>query len=184
LSARLAILGLLVEGPRHGYAIDRLIEERGMRRWAGIGFSSIYWVLDQLVAEGLAEVAAETTSGRTRRIMAISAAGRRAWHDACIAALAALEHSDEEFLVALSGLPGLDPDRVREALDARLAALDGELAGMDEAEARAGDTAPPHVAAMFTFGQALLLAQRAWLIDFMAGPAAPRPTEHQRRRAS
>ena len=33
------ILGILAEQPRHGYQIEKLIEERGMRKWTDVGFS-------------------------------------------------------------------------------------------------------------------------------------------------
>ena len=47
-SAELAILSLIAEKPRHGYEIDEVIEERGMRDWTEIGFSSIYYLLNKL----------------------------------------------------------------------------------------------------------------------------------------
>ncbi len=40
MSAQIAVLGLLVERPLHGYGIAQLIEQRGMRSWTSIGFSS------------------------------------------------------------------------------------------------------------------------------------------------
>ena len=43
-----AILGLLCENPLYGYTIEKIIEERGMRHWTDIGFSSIYYVLKRL----------------------------------------------------------------------------------------------------------------------------------------
>ncbi|MEX2144087.1 MAG: PadR family transcriptional regulator, partial [Anaerolineales bacterium] len=51
-NAELAILGLVVEAPRHGYEIEQLIESRGMRNWAEVGFSSIYYILGKLEARG------------------------------------------------------------------------------------------------------------------------------------
>ena len=51
-NAELAVLSLLVEQPRHGYEIERVIEERGMRDWTEIGFSSIYYVLGKLEKRG------------------------------------------------------------------------------------------------------------------------------------
>jgi DNA-binding PadR family transcriptional regulator len=41
-NAELAILSLVAEQPRHGYEIEQVIEEREMREWTEIGFSSIY----------------------------------------------------------------------------------------------------------------------------------------------
>jgi DNA-binding PadR family transcriptional regulator len=43
-----AVLGLLYEKPLYGYTIEKIIEERGMRHWTDIGFSSIYYVLKRL----------------------------------------------------------------------------------------------------------------------------------------
>jgi DNA-binding PadR family transcriptional regulator len=48
-------LTLVAERPRHGYEIERVIEERGMREWTEIGFSSIYYLLKKLEREGLIE---------------------------------------------------------------------------------------------------------------------------------
>ena len=49
----LAILGLLCEKPLYGYTIEKIIEERGMRHWTDIGFSSIYYVLKRLESRNL-----------------------------------------------------------------------------------------------------------------------------------
>ena len=43
-NAELAILSLIAEQPRHGYQIDQVIQERGMREWTEVGFSSIYYL--------------------------------------------------------------------------------------------------------------------------------------------
>ena len=46
--AEMLVLGLVAEMPRHGYQLEQVIEERGMREWTQIGFSSIYFVLSKL----------------------------------------------------------------------------------------------------------------------------------------
>jgi DNA-binding PadR family transcriptional regulator len=169
MSARLAILGLLVEQPRHGYAIDRVIEERGMRRWSGIGFSSIYWTLDRLVDDGLAEVQEVQLNGRAggRKVFRATEAGVRAWRDESIAVLGDFERPVEEFLVALSGLPAIDPREARAALERRLAGIDVRLGALQTDRERAGHDVPAHVVEMFAFGQASLEAQRAWLAGLL-----------------
>ncbi len=43
-----AILGLLYRQPLHGYEIEKVIAQHGMRHWTVIGFSSIYYVLKRL----------------------------------------------------------------------------------------------------------------------------------------
>ncbi len=51
----LAILSLLAEKSRHGYEIEQTIEERGMREWTEIGFSSIYYILKKCLQAGWVE---------------------------------------------------------------------------------------------------------------------------------
>jgi DNA-binding PadR family transcriptional regulator len=132
-----------------------------MRRWTGIGFSSIYWVLDRLVADGLAEVQEVQTNGRAggRKVFRATDAGVRVWHDESIAALADLCRPVEEILIALSGLPGLDQRAARAALEARLAAIDAKLVEMLRDRERAGAAAPAHVDEMFAFGDSWTMAR-------------------------
>lgn len=49
----LVLLGLLYENDRYGYEIESVIEERKMRNWTKIGFSSIYNSLKKLEKKGL-----------------------------------------------------------------------------------------------------------------------------------
>ncbi|HIP96867.1 MAG TPA: hypothetical protein EYH32_06595 [Anaerolineae bacterium] len=51
-NAELAILSLIAEQPRHGYEIEQVIEERRMREWTEIGFTSIYYLLKKLERGG------------------------------------------------------------------------------------------------------------------------------------
>jgi len=168
MSARIAILGLLLEHPLHGYGIERLIEQRGMRKWASIGFSSIYHLLDQLVAEGLADVRVEPAPGRgkERRVHHITAKGRRLWKTSTLDALRRVDDSDSGFLTALSGLPLLDPADAIDALLQRRQMLETQIADLD-ADRSAVVPVPDHVEAMFSYTRSRLVASLAWLTDFL-----------------
>lgn len=48
----IALLALLYEEDRYGYEIEAVIEERKMRNWTKIGFSSIYNSLNNLEKKG------------------------------------------------------------------------------------------------------------------------------------
>ena len=63
-NAELAVLGLIVERDMHGYEIEAVIQERGMRNWTEIGFSSIYHILGHLEREGLIGSRTEAAPGR------------------------------------------------------------------------------------------------------------------------
>ena len=69
-NAELAILSLVAEQPRHGYEIESVIEQRGMRAWTEIGFSSIYYILKKLEKAGLiaAEIAFSFAKKKTFKL--------------------------------------------------------------------------------------------------------------------
>ncbi len=62
-----AVLGLLCEKPQYGYTIEKIIEERGMRHWTDIGFSSIYYVLKRLEHRSLVVSACEHQQDKPAR---------------------------------------------------------------------------------------------------------------------
>lgn len=174
MSVQLALLGLLVEQPLHGYAMEQLIDRRGMRAWTPIGFSSIYQVLDQLVAEGSARVTVESAPGRgpKRRVHHVTAAGRRRWQAASLAALADPDADPQTFLIALSGFPLLPPMDAVAALRRRDDELGVRLTRLarDLAAAR---PVPAHVEAMFTFTRTRLRAERTWTRGFLSDLTDP-----------
>ena len=106
-SAETAILGLLAEQPRHGYEIEQVIAERGMRDWTEIGFSSIYYVLGRLEHAGLATATTTPAAGRgpARRVHAPTAAGYEALRAATLAALGTPAPVARPLLLALANLP-------------------------------------------------------------------------------
>ena len=78
-NAELAILSLVVEQPRHGYEIEQIIEERGMREWTEVGFSSIYYLLKKLEQAGLVVGRLDDAGpGPARRVYEATPAGNEA----------------------------------------------------------------------------------------------------------
>ena len=67
------ILGILSEQARHGYDIEKIIIQRGMRKWAVVGFSSIYYVLERLEEKGLAT--GDDTQGNEKKQYSITNGG-------------------------------------------------------------------------------------------------------------
>lgn len=183
MSAQLAVLGLLAEGPNHGYGIQRLIDQRGMRNWTSIGFSSIYFVLDRLVDQGWAQVHTEPAPGRGkhRKVHTITAHGRQVWHRKLLGAFRDVASSGEEFLLAMSCLPLLDPGEVRTALEQRAAQLRSRIADLDR-QLAAVRPVPAHVAAMFDYTTARLRQEHDWVTNFITDwlNQSPAPEEGQR----
>lgn len=73
--ADIVVLSLIAEHPRHGYDLDRVIEQRGYRQWTSLAFSSVYYVLKRLAERGLLEPDGGPTGRRT--VFRITDAGRR-----------------------------------------------------------------------------------------------------------
>ena len=166
-NAELAILGLLVEQPRHGYEIDQVITERGMREWTDLGFSSIYYVLGRLEKSGLVTANAVQAAGRgpSRRVHTVTPAGLDAWRAATLAALSTPAAVGRPFLLGLAGLGVITTDEATDALSAYAAALEarrGELAAQRSAQG----PLPWFVDALFGHGIALITAEHAWVTDF------------------
>lgn len=159
--AELTVLGLVVERPRHGYELDEVVSERGMREWTALGFSSIYYVLGKLRDKGLvAEVAGERAHAKAKKTFAATEAGREACAAAAEAAIAQLRPVHPPLLVGLANSPVIPPDRLAAALAQRAEAVEERLAEVRRA-ARAD--APPFVRAIFGYSIKQLEAEAAWL---------------------
>lgn len=71
------ILRLLDKRSYYGYELDKIIEENQMRRWADIGFSSIYNLLGRLEKKELVTSRFEKVHGSPKRkVYEITDAGR------------------------------------------------------------------------------------------------------------
>jgi DNA-binding PadR family transcriptional regulator len=128
--AELLVLGLVAEMPRHGYELAQVIEDRSMREWTQIGFSSIYFVLGKL--ETMSLVSAATTAGRSRnpkarRVYAVTRAGRRALIAQTRNALTTLRRSYSSALLGMINWPVLARDDGLDALATRRQAIEAEV---------------------------------------------------------
>jgi DNA-binding PadR family transcriptional regulator len=164
-NAEVAILSLVVEQPRHGYEIEQVIEERELRAWTDVGFSSIYYLLRKLQAGGLVASRRQPAPGRgpSRRVYSVTAAGRRAWQENVLQALARPRRSPSDLLLGLANLPRLDPHAVAEALEEHAADLESRLGHIEE---RRAIELPFHVEAMFGLTTAHLEVELAWIREF------------------
>ncbi len=75
--AELMVLGLVAEMPRHGYQLEQVIEQRDMREWTKIGFSSIYFVLGKLDKMGLIS-AKKPAEAKAKKVYTVTNLGRAA----------------------------------------------------------------------------------------------------------
>jgi DNA-binding PadR family transcriptional regulator len=117
-NSELALLSLIMEEPRHAYQIEQIIEERNMRYWAEIGFSSIYRLLSGLEKSGLIVGELQPPEGRgpARKVYHLTQEGEEAWQGASLLTLAQPKRTYSSFLLGLDNLCALPPNEAQEAI--------------------------------------------------------------------
>jgi len=167
-NAELTVLTLIAEQPRHGYQIEQVIEERGMREWTEIGFSSIYYLTKKLQKEGLIESRTEQTAGRgpARKVYHITQAGAGALQEAMIEALSVPQPRHTSFSLALGNLPAVPPAEAVTALQAHRDVLADRLAHVQN-RWEAQKPMPYFVDALFDYSVTMIRAEMMWVEKFI-----------------
>lgn len=167
-NAELAILTLIAEQPRHGYEIEQVITERGMRDWTEIGFSSIYYILKKLEKDGLIESRTEMVAGRgpARQVYHLTEAGAAACQQALLEALSTPRQPASSLLLGLGNLPGVPAAQAIAALKEHRDTLTQQLAQV-QARVEEQRPLPDFVEAMFDYSLAMIEAERAWIADYV-----------------
>jgi DNA-binding PadR family transcriptional regulator len=130
----LAILALLVEAPMHPYRMQQLIKERGKDDVINVERrQSIYQTISQLERAGLIRVreTARDENRPERTVYEITREGQRTAQNWVRDMLASPAAEYPEFPAAVSFLPMLTPDDARRQLEARAAAIEQRIQGMD-----------------------------------------------------
>jgi DNA-binding PadR family transcriptional regulator len=180
-AAELTLLGLLVESPRHGYDLERVIEQRGIRQWTDIGFSSIYYLLGKLERRGLVAAVGAATGPTSRRVHAATDEGRAALVRVALDLVATPQPPRHPLLVALAQLPSLPGDELDAALRARRDLLDAQIGGVEAARVaqHAHGTLPEPAREVFSLALHLMSAERAWLADRIRATEEPSDDESE-----
>lgn len=157
----LAVLSLLIESPMHPYRMQQLLKQRDKDEVINVRQrTSLYQTIERLQRAGLIEVqeTARTENRPERTVYRLTAEGAetaRAWARDM---LAVPTREFPEFPAALAHLPLLPPEVVLEQLEARVAALDEEIADI-EARLRLGESFLPRL--FVVEAEYLLAVQRA-----------------------
>jgi DNA-binding PadR family transcriptional regulator len=164
--AELLVLGLVAEMPRHGYELEQVIDERGMREWTHIGFSSIYFVLGKLDKLGLAT--AEAQAGpKTKKVYRVTRRGRATLAAQSLAALQTLQPNHRSVLLGMAHWPVLDRDAALAALRDRASAVDAELQRLGAIQVEQ-QPLPDYVDALFDYAIGQLRSEAAWVAQTLA----------------
>ena len=155
--ADLVLLSLLAEQPRHGYDLDRVIEQRGYRQWTSLAFSSVYYLLKRLSERGLLEPD-QGSQGR-RTVFRVTEAGRRELRQAAGERVLAPAPPSAGVLPALNAYSRLDDPELVTLLVRRAEALLGRL---DELRALRAQVDEEHALAIFDYEILRQEADLAW----------------------
>lgn len=179
-NAELAILGLIVERPLHGYAIEQTIEERGMRDWTEVGFSSIYYILNKLEKDSLITSRLEKTPGRgpARKVYEITAKGRSVWLQASLNALTQPGTPNSSLLLGLVGLPAIPSGQAIAALQQYRGHLAERRERLQVNWQAAGGGLPLFLEGMFEYGYRLVETEIEWLEEFIGKLEAQKRKEN------
>ena len=155
--ADIVLLSLLAEQPRHGYDLDRVIEQRGYRQWTSLAFSSVYYLLKRLSERGLLEPD-EGTQGR-RTVFRVTEAGHRELSKAAGERVLTPAPPSAGVLPALNAYSRLDDPALAALLARRAEALLGRL---DELRALRAQVDEEHALAIFDYEILRQEADLAW----------------------
>ncbi|MBZ0281110.1 MAG: PadR family transcriptional regulator [Anaerolineae bacterium] len=168
--AELTILSLVAEGPRHGYEIQQIIDERGLREWLTIGFSSIYYILNKLERQNmLTSELRPDGRGPARKVYAITEGGSGILQTAVAELLRQPRSLGSGFELGLANLNALKPRQVYKVLTYHRDDLKHRLDAVEKAwehHQHEGHNTD-HISALYTHSIALMHADLEWLINFL-----------------
>jgi DNA-binding PadR family transcriptional regulator len=169
--AELTILSLIAEGPRYGHEVQRVIDERGLREWVTVGFSSVYYILNRLESQNLLQGELRS-SGRTpsRKIYSITESGRGVLQTAISELLRQPRSLGAGFELGLANLFVLKPVQVYRVMSQHRSELAQRLDAVEASWERQQreDGVPVHIGALFTHSIAVMRAELAWMDEFLA----------------
>ena len=168
-NAELVILSLIAERPQHGYQIEQVIEEREMREWTELGFSSIYYILNKLEGQGHIDSKIEKSAGRgpARKVYTITRSGSQACQVGILQSLAQPARPESMFLLGLANLPSIPQEEALTALHTYATHLTERSNHLKKRAQLGADSFPSHVAAMFDFSVKMIQAELAWVKQFI-----------------
>ena len=156
------ILGILSEGPEYGYRIEGIIEKRDMRKWADIGFSSIYYVRKKLKKKGRAT--AERSRGREKKRYFITESGKESLREETRRQIAERRPSNTHLMTGLANSHCIGDEEWRLALEERRRQLAWDYAALQK-KLPLEEEKSPSAGRLFRLSERLLRAE----LDFVEG---------------
>jgi len=165
----IAILGLLTERAMHGYELDAVVEDRGMRNWTEIGFSSIYSTFKKLEKREFVESRIEY--GETlppRKIYEVTEKGAGEFRKEVKRILSSPKRPVSEFDLGIANIWCVSREEAVSSLESYIKKLKKEKKELEELWIRqGGERLPFFVAALFTRPMTHIGAELEWAEKFI-----------------
>lgn len=170
--AELTILSLLAHGARYGHEIQQIIDERGMRDWLALGYSSIYYMLNKFERQNMVKSELRPgDSGTARKIYSLTEAGQGILRTAISDLLREPRSIGTGFELGLANLHVLQPAQVYIMLSYHQADLEMQLEAIREIwdkHQENEDIANRHdLRALYTHSITRMESDLLWLKDFL-----------------
>lgn len=175
-----AILGILTDGPLHGYELKRVLADSEHGFWS-VSFGSLYPALRRLEKLGFVNIG--TDAGARRKVYQLTAEGKAYFQELLETPGAAEE--ERAFTLKLSFFRYLDPDSRIGVLERRRAHLTGRLTEsrklMKDSANRTKRRMDAYTIALMNRSVSSTEADIAWLDELIENERAARPTRKARR---
>lgn len=143
-NAEAALLGLLAEGARHPYQLEKDVQYRDMRSWTDLSISSIYKLLRQLEIDGCVDLSRDVTeNNRMRKIYSITDLGRKALEKKISSLLTEGEHCKWQVDVGIYNFVIIPVEKRRILLESYIQAMEAKVKSYKELEDFMGDDGCP-----------------------------------------
>jgi DNA-binding PadR family transcriptional regulator len=163
-----SILGLVCEGVNYGYEIEKTIEERNMRQWTEIGFSSIYYVLKRLEKQELITSSTENIQGRARKVYHVTHEGKKEIKNKVIDILSVYHSIISSLDLGIAFMNQATETEVKEALGYYLRSIEERKASLEaRLEAIERSDWPFQIKELCMRPLMLLETERAWALGFI-----------------
>ncbi len=154
------ILGILSEQARHGYDIEKIINDRGMRKWTDVGFSSIYYVLERLEKKGLAT--SNDTQGKERKQYSTTDTGVSVLKDETKKRIAERKPANTHFMTGLATSYLIGADELAKSFEQRKVELTSDLEALKVKQSTI-ENMPQSARQLLELSETLLKSELRWL---------------------
>ncbi|MFH1774929.1 MAG: PadR family transcriptional regulator [Methanobacteriota archaeon] len=168
--AKLAVLGVLIEKPMHGYELKQYFETRMPVFWM-INYGSIYPTLKKLEKEGFVTAKTEVSGPTSKIVYEITEEGRREFQKILKERIKREVYIRDEFTLHLFFLDYLDREEVKDLLLQKKQGDEKLLAHLMEREETLRKILPRYRFSAIERGIMHVKTELEWLNKIMAGSA-------------